>query len=566
MAGWKTLDFIGTFPMNGPRNGADNAAVDGVNFNLEPGSLTGIPGLNAVQNVSCSSVFRIPTGSDPTDWTSSFWMQFADADTNVVRSLVVNDSFERYYWTSPSGGFKYATKAQILAVSTPLNVGVTPPNSYSLVAFAVPGTGGAGNPPVTETRSYVVSFVSIYGEESQPCNPASGTGYADAQWQLNDIPQPVVVTGQVPINVIRVYRTVSASDGSSNYYKVTDLAVGVTVFLDTASDTAVTANEIIPSTTWTPPPSNLQGLIAMPNGIMAGWVGSTVYFSEPFQPQSWPTTYELQTQDAIVGMGVYGNTLVVLTSGRPVQITGVRPNTMAMWTNNVAIPCLSRRSIVSSPDGVYYASDNGLILIGPNGIANITEQFVSREDWNNIYLPKKLMAVYVAGMYVALRSDGTGFLLRPDGLNLGLAKLNAGQIVTMIGVDIWSGRVWSVINAAGIYEYMCVTANPMPYTWTTREFTLPQPCNLGVAQVYFDPPTYTLPGGVSAVTLTVYAYQRGATGNQKVTVFSGPVDISERAVRLPASLRSDVWQMSITAYVRVHQLTIATSVNELRSV
>ena len=71
------------------------------------------------------------------------------------------------------------------------------------------------------------------------------------------------------------------------------------------------------TTNYSLPPAGLQGIIAMPNGFLMGWVGSDVYCSEPYQPHAWPVEYITSTEYPVVGMGVLGTTCVVCTRAFP---------------------------------------------------------------------------------------------------------------------------------------------------------------------------------------------------------------------------------------------------------
>src|SRR5665811_1003907 len=78
-----------------------------------------------------------------------------------------------------------------------------------------------------------------------------------------------------------------------------------------------------------PPPSDMIGLIALPNGIMAGFSGNILCFCEPYKPWAWPVRYRLATVYPIVSLGVYGQTLIVTTNGFPYAVRGVRPDSMS---------------------------------------------------------------------------------------------------------------------------------------------------------------------------------------------------------------------------------------------
>ena len=80
-----------------------------------------------------------------------------------------------------------------------------------------------------------------------------------------------------------------------------------------------------------------------------------------------------------------------------------KPATCSFTKATTGEPCLSRGSIVSTPDGVVYASQNGLILVGPSGIQNVTEQLITKDEWIKDYAPQYLRAVRYQNGYLALR-------------------------------------------------------------------------------------------------------------------------------------------------------------------
>ena len=78
--------------------------------------------LRALKNSAAKYVYRI-LNEDPNDTSitapNSFFMEFEDADTLVIKSPVVDDSFQRYYWASPSTPPSYNTYDRILTAIRP---------------------------------------------------------------------------------------------------------------------------------------------------------------------------------------------------------------------------------------------------------------------------------------------------------------------------------------------------------------------------------------------------------------------------------------------------------------
>src|SRR5690606_18334280 len=101
-----------------------------------------------------------------------------------------------------------------------------------------------------------------------------------------------------------------------------------------------------PSRHWTAPPDALSGLTAMPNGMMAAFVGKDLYFCEPFRPHAWPEIYVLTTDFPIVALGALGTTLWVLTEGYPYRVSGTTPGSMVMDKVEANLPCVNARAVV----------------------------------------------------------------------------------------------------------------------------------------------------------------------------------------------------------------------------
>jgi len=88
--------------------------------------------------------FRIPnrvTNATAITASDSFWYEFDDPDTNVIRTPVVEDQYQRYYFASPSQPPQYATYDMIMASQTPWLLGV--PGSGCAPGVMITGGGQA---------------------------------------------------------------------------------------------------------------------------------------------------------------------------------------------------------------------------------------------------------------------------------------------------------------------------------------------------------------------------------------------------------------------------------------
>jgi hypothetical protein len=574
MAGFKFSDFSAMFPIRDSRRLPDNAAALAKNMSPASGAIEAIRGPRYIKGLRADTrrVFRIPTGAY-TDLSpaSSFWWEFPDGNTDVLRTPVVNDSFERYYWCSPSTGLRFATKAQILAGSTGMPLGVQQPGSAPL-ALPIAGTGKIDpttgkNSGIETTRAYLVTFVDEYGSEGQPSAPFEATGFADQDWQVSNIPQPVTQPGNPAIRSIRLYRTVTGSSGSTTFFRVVQLSPGMTVYTDRLKDTLVSGNPQLGTTNWDKPLA-MDGIAMMAGGIMVGFKGNSIFFSEAYQPHAWPAAYSLTIQHQIIGLGVFGNSCVILTTGCPAVVSGTQPGTMTLNTSDNPMPCLSRRSIVSTPDGVFFASTDGLVVIGPGGIQPIADSIVGREIWQTAYAPETIQATLQYGHYCAMRTAGgveTGFMTPvttsyqvtnplPQS-QTGITDID-GYAGSVVGMDAFSGKSW-LITGNNLFEWLPADSPRLAVHWRSKELQIKQPVNMACAMLFFDRAD-DAPAGADTIRLRIWAGRR-MVYDQNVSARNADV------IKLPSGFKSEIWQVEVWGYCIVHEIQFASSVADLKA-
>lgn len=572
MSAIRILDFGGELPSRSPRLLPEMNAVISENAWLNEGGLDTHPLPSLVASLSASTryVYRIPTTAVMDDYTASVYMQFTDPDTKVVKAPIPNDSFERFYWSIPATAPQYNTKARIIAGSAAYVLGI--PASVANMTVVPDGTGVGA----VEYRAYCFTWVSAYGEEGPPSPPILASGKIDAVWNLT---LPAITGGestQRNITLRRIYRTITGSQGDTSYYLVVELPVATLTYADTILGSVVIANGLIPSTFWVGPSAILDGLILMPNGIMAGFNGRDVYFSEPYRPHSWPVQYSVSVEQPIVGLGVTGNTLVVLTDGYPYFLSGIHPSSMTQTKHNDLVPCLEAGTIVSSPDGVYFASSLGLMLASNGTIVMVTYQLISKRQWRNNYVPEKLHAIYYKQSYLATRWDiaGSGFVLNVNNPKVAIMRLLSPSIINNVMVDQWTGDPLMIMNSY-LYVWDDVeVSGRIIYRWSSKEFQLPKPENLGALKIYFD----SIPANSQSLNVDAWAVASLAAlpldvkatikvYADRVLVFTRNLPtLSGELMRLPSGFKASIWQIEVTGRVRIDKIEMAGTDKELQSV
>ncbi len=588
MAFLQVKEFSGIVPMTGDRAIPDNFAVDSINTWLYGDELRGLrPPIDLVtMNTTTRKVFRIPKRTvggnpaypsiipPPSYLGDSVWVQFTDPFTDIVKGQLVEDSFERYYFCSPTTGPQFNTYSRLQSGLPAYKLGVPGPSTD-------PVAGNPDTPTITSvtggttpvlTRSYTYTWVNEFGEESTPALPVTGSGNANGVWHIGNIKDPPVVAGYAAYTKKYLYRTITGASGQTTFYRVNTVPIGTLTYDDDGSvmtDAILASNLTLESTNWALPPATLKGWIAMPNGFLIGFDGNTVYMSEAYHFHAWPAEYKQATETPIVGLGVLGQTCVVCTQGYPATITGVQPATCAFTKSNSNEPCLSRGSIVSTPDGVVYASPNGLILVGPDGISNATKALITRDDWLKDFTPEYLRACRYQDGYLAVRmpplpDPRSAFFLDPTALKVALTELSDFENVLNICPDFWSGEVFMILSGK-VQQWDPPGDDLMPTMWLSKEYQYPFQENFGCYSIYWDDARYKTNPYASDILPPDEKVRFKVYANRRV-VYDEEVPLNGHAIRLGSGFKADVWQFEIRARAPVYSLHVASTIKELKNV
>lgn len=596
----KLKAFSGMLPATDDRLLPENAGAYARDCYLYSGRLTGWRQPKILYNLLNSTTrmaFRIPADSNASRISdTSYWLEFADVNTNVLRTPVVNDVYERYYFASPTVAPRYNTKVRIAASLSSWLLGVTTPTTAPGVAPA-----GGTSLAIAAARSYLYTWVTAYGEESAPSPALLQNGYVDDVWAITvTAPDSNDVGVNRNIATTRIYRTVTASDGTASFFLVTELPVATTSYNDTLSDTTVAQNIGLDTATWLPPPSDLQGIVAASNGMFVGWRANEVWFSVPFLPHTWPSDNTITTEYPIVGIGVVGQAIVVVTKGYPVVLTGASPDSLSQQVIRTPYSCSSRGSIVSAPDAVYYTSESGLIMVTPSGmVQNVTEHWITREKWKLLPLISN-RAILHSGAYFSFGAvyvdpvtgadnateAAVGFTIVSPQTASQEAPPVGGQItnpafgwlsapgalsINNTLVDHWT-NVPLLIQSQAVYYYDYSDAAPtiMPYLWRSKIFQDQYRRGFEVMKVYFTIPSSTPTQNADRNTSSIQTLASDQYGI--VRVYADDVLWTTREIRTSGELlrilsggKFEFWQWELEGRVEILNVQAATSVKDLRS-
>lgn len=576
MVALKIENFGGMIPAVSDYYLPDNQAALSENTWVYTGAVDGLPVLTEVYTCSSNSVrkvFRIPLGFyDKARISNSYWMEFNDPDTDVIRSPIANDTFERFYWASPSHEPRYNTKARITNGDPYFKLGIPAPGS-------APGVSVTGGSSPAETRAYVYTWVSAYGEESPPSPPSSVlSGHASGTWTITLTSPSGGVTSGRNIQFVRIYRAVTSASGVATYFRVVELPIATTTYDDTTVN--VSGNNQLESLYWDPPPSDLRGLVSLPNGIVAGFRSNEVYFSEPYRPHAWPVAYSLSVDYPIIGLGSIGQTLIVCTAVSPYAISGVNPATMSMSRISEVEPCMSRGSIVSTAAAVIYAGPSGLVAVTPGGAQNVTRNMITKDKWDDFLPITNLRAVEVNDSYYcwgslqgvtfqsdAFQADGfqgpdftggyTGAYIDFINGRVAYNKLTTVDPTLNVFSDVWTGEAFIMKTGHVYWLDLSEGRERGTYKWRSKIFSMPNRRNIEAMRVWFEDAGMSNTPPTSCI-LRVYADHRLILTRSLVT--------DGEFVRLPSGFKAATYQFEIEANVRVTSMEISTTAKGLINV
>lgn len=674
--------FAGMAPRIDRRFLKDNQAQEATNCRVTSGAIDALrePGVKFDPGVGeLMSIFRMVGANGAEKWLA--WGR----DVDVQRGSVAGDLLQRIYWTG-DGEPRTSTYADVFSGAGPYPGGVGS-IQYVLGTFApstAPTVGATGGSGPNVTLSFVYTFVSARGEESQPSPAGTFTAPANAtSWDISGMDAapantyaisaaswagglltvtvgstrglrggetlthtdlaPGAINGAFPVAAVlsptqytiamvdpgaitdavgtatrgaphnfgagafkRIYATVTSAAGAAEFRLWAD-NVGVATATHSAaySAVAIASATLLPSIDWAMPPSGMRGLYSMPNGIMVGFVGNEVCFSEAYLPHTWPVKYRQSVPSTIVGIGGFGTTLVIGTTAMPHTITGVEPVTMGGGASRIeqSWPCLSKRGMASSNFGVIYPTTLGLVAIGPGGADIVTRSLYTEEEWR-VLNPSSFVAATIDALYAAGFTGADGVTRQAILFNRAEFSdlLKANLSVDEFWADNTNGRLYCARNGL-IAQWDDPDAPKMAFDWWSKEVLLAPPTNFAAAKI--DADFVTTPDQLAAAIAANAALAlvnqalidtdlyEGAYGllpigeieiggellTEPFAVFYESLQFqiyannmlkfaktvtNSRSFKLPSGYKNDATSIRIAGNVRVRGVVLGTSVADLR--
>lgn len=554
-------------------------------------------------------------------------------ETRVAKGPVYDDENNRIYYMN-SGGF-FVTDSSLLEDRDYIN-GLE--SKACAVAIPEPGqsdiwvSGGTGSGDI-ESRSYVYCYVRQWldgtidiGKSSGPLKNSSDRSHYTVDvrpGQVVDmsIVDPIAHANGIGagINKIYIYRSEVTSAGQALYSyvdqfdvntnRVTNNPAAVWVsngsyykYSDSKPNTSL--GEACPSIYWDAPVTGLKGLVSLQNGLFAAYKDSTVYVSDWNAPHAWPYEHTVTIDYPIVGLGSFGNTIVVCTEAAPVLIVVQDPTNPTIKAIQENCPCVSADSIVNTRNGVIFASQNGLVLINSTSPTFITEKLLTQDEWLPLH-PESLKGAFLNNTYY-------GFFTNPTDTAAGfIFDLDSYTYSTVYNSIVSSGMVYTTQHAKVVYNdieqsqlYVCYPLeNGTQYSlcsfasdsrinksfrWRSKVNVSPQGLfNLSAARVMMTSHSsqkeneHIWEGKLTGSSLAARVmngqpingwYKTNELELADATIFNYYVDgelkysrevKDSKPFRLPSGFRGETIEVEVKSNAYIHSITLASSMGEL---
>jgi hypothetical protein len=218
------------------------------------------------------------------------------------------------------------------------------------------------------------------------------------------------------------------TSGATGVYASSALSSVSITYEDSAQDSVIGPAVLI-SQTWGPPPANMQGIIAFPNGIMGGFFDNVFCLSAQNFPHAWPVDNQYATDTNITSATPIDTTGLLTTESYPYTAWGTDPSAFNMSKEVSIQGCVATRGVATHKKyGVLFPSGNGYCYYKGQGlldlvrITELEKPPFSYEQWRAL-VPSSIIACLHDDYLFWFYNNGTtksGFVLdlTPNGFGL----------------------------------------------------------------------------------------------------------------------------------------------------
>jgi len=404
--------------------------------------------------------------------------------------------------------------------------------------------GGANGMDELEGRRVTVIAINVDLFELNSVDSTAYTDYVSGGAATQTLGMDELEDNSYFINVITDDTVSLLSIDGTGYYPYISGGLMSQVAGTEYIDAVPSANlaEIIPTELYDPPNAATIGIKAHPAGWLVGFFGNTVAMSEPGAPHAWPIDYRLVTNHDIVGLGVFGGTIAVVTEGWPYLLVGSDPAAVTMIELEIEQACVAKRGMVDFGTAIAYPSPDGLIVVSGQGAANVTSGLFTRDQWQAL-VPTSFVALNWEQQYLCFYNDGSttrAFIVDPFNPDSGVVYVS--KYATAGYKDIEEDLLYLILSdEIETWDQ----GSKLTYTWKSRPSYTPRAVNMSAGKIIADAYPVELELFVDDI--------------RRFTKTVASID----AFRLPGGFKGEKYEVIIKGTRRVSEVTLATTMGEL---
>ena len=309
--------------------------------------------------------------------------------------------------------------------------------------------------------------------------------------------------------------------------------------------------EVLPTEGMIPPPSNLEGIVRISPGVLAGYVNNEVYLSEPQMPYAWPLKYMIKVSSNIRALGVSGQSLIAMTERGMAILTGT-PGNMSSREFPSPLTVQADTSVVPTKKGTFYASNNGLCLLTETSVNLLTKQYFTKEQWAALN-PEDFICELYDGKYIAGSSSSNILymfnILGDEPLSPTTLKLTSGTTIKSMAIDFENDALYLLTEASGDYNIVQFNVgSALTFTWKSPLIRSQSYDNLSCARIL---------GGQSSGTPVTFTFW--ADGTQ---IFSGAIE-DESVFNLPSGVLENNFEVQVSGTTDVNEIFLGHDSDEV---
>jgi hypothetical protein len=435
--------------------------------------------------------------------------------------------------------------------------------------YRVQASGSAGYVPVNTATSYVYTFVNDLGWESAPSDPSLTILRPDGV-SVSVTTPTIAPVGTDPLYAIttkRIYREVTGATGTA-LLLVAERPLAEAVYVDVLPDNKVGPG-VLQTELWDLPHPLMEGIIHLPNGVMAGFFRNQLCFSVAGYPFAWPLDYRKTTDTDIVSIANIDNTVVIGTKSFVYTATGNDPANYSMSKPGEPQSCVSKTGMVYLDGyGVMFPSPDGYqVCAGSAGnVKNATELVFTKDQWKLLDPSSILAAVHDGVLHFwftgttpdagyAYDTKQSGFGLISLGYHATAAHVNPISDELYLALDLFSEPTDAALPIPAsfalaviptIYQFNAHATAKMIYRWRSKLNLMAYPTTFHFAKIQANDFTNVI---ARFYVDGVLLYQKVVTTNSEF--------------RIPEKLAQNSFEMELIGTSSMRGFQVAQDVIEL---